>query len=65
MYKKNISRELGLWNNIQKSSFGFTSLSIIDDVLSQEVLVRNKDLKRLNNDQKDIGWVVELSLIHI
>ncbi len=49
---RKIFEELGLWNNIQKSSFGFTSLSIIDDVISQSVLVRNKDLKRLNNDQR-------------
>ena len=60
---RKIFEELGLWNNIQKSCFGFTSLSIVDDVLSQSVLVRNKDLKRLNNDQKDIGWVVEHKLL--
>ncbi len=56
---RKIFEELGLWNVIQKNSFGFTSLSIIDDVLSQSVLIRNNDLKRLNNDQTDIGWVVE------
>ena len=60
---RKIFEELGLWDNIQKSSFGFTSLSIIDDVLSQSVLVRNNDLKSLNNDQKDIGWVVEHKLL--
>jgi len=56
---RKIFEELDLWHIIQKSSFGFTSLSIIDDVLSQSVLVRNNDLKRLNNEQTDIGWVVE------
>jgi len=56
---RKIFEELDLWHDIQQSSFGFTSLSIIDDVLSQSVLVRNNDLKRLNNDQTDIGWVVE------
>ena len=60
---RKIFEELGLWDNIQKSSFGFTSLSIIDDVLSQSVLVRNNDLKKLNNDQEDIGWVVEHKLL--
>ena len=60
---RKIFEELGLWNNIQQSSFGFTSLSIVDDVISQSVLVRNKDLKRLNNDQTDIGWVVEHKLL--
>ncbi len=56
---RKIFEELGIWRNIQKSSFGFTTLSIVDDPLSQSVLVRAKDLKSLNNDQKDIGWVVE------
>ena len=56
---RKIFEELGLWHNIQKSSFGFDTLSIIDDVLSQSVLVRNSDLKKFNKDQKDIGWVVE------
>ena len=56
---RKIFEELGLWNNIVKSSYGFTSLSIIDDVVSQSVLVRNNDLKKLNNDQTDIGWVLE------
>ena len=56
---RKIFEELGLWHSIQNSSFGFNSLSIIDDVLSQSVLVRDSDLKRSNNDQKDIGWVVE------
>ena len=60
---RKIFEELGIWNNIQKSSFGFTSLSIIDDVLSQSVLVRNNDLKKLNNDQSNIGWVVEHKLL--
>tara|TARA_B100000900_G_scaffold63729_1_gene49153 strand:- start:979 stop:2133 length:1155 start_codon:yes stop_codon:yes gene_type:complete len=56
---RKIFEELGLWDSIQKSSFGFSSLSIIDDVLSQSVFVRNNDLKSLNKDQTDIGWVVE------
>ena len=60
---RKIFEELGLWNNIQKSCFGFTSLSIIDDVLSQSVLIRNNDLKSFNNDQKDIGWVIEHKLL--
>ena len=60
---RKIFEELDLWHNIRNSSFGFTSLSIIDDVLSQSVLVRNNDLKKLNNDQTDIGWVVEHKLL--
>ena len=60
---RKIFEELGLWNSIQKSCVGFTSLSIVDDVLSQSVLVRDKDLKRFNNDQTYIGWVVEHKLL--
>ena len=60
---RKIFEELGLWNNIQQSSFGFTSLSIVDDVISQSVLVRNNDLKSLNKDQNNIGWVVEHKLL--
>jgi len=60
---RKIFEELDLWENIQKSSFGFTSLSIIDDVISQSVLVRNNDLKRNNIDQENIGWVVEHKLL--
>ncbi len=60
---RKIFKELDLWRSIQKSSFGFTSLSIIDDVLSQSVLVRDNDLTMLNNDQTDIGWVVEHKLL--
>ncbi len=60
---RNIFEELGLWQMIQKSSFGFNSLSIIDDVISQSILVRNNDLKKLNSNQKEIGWVVEHKLI--
>ena len=60
---RKILKELGLWQNIQQSSFGFNSLSIIDDVLSQSILVRNNDLKKLNSDQKNIGWVVEHKIL--
>ncbi len=56
---RNIFEELGLWQHIEKSSFGFTSLSIIDDVISQSILVRKNDLKKHNSEQKEIGWVVE------
>ena len=60
---RKIFEELGLWQHIKNSSFGFTSLSIIDDVISQSVLVKNNDLKSLNNDQTNIGWVVEHKLL--
>ncbi len=60
---RKIFEELGLWHSLNNSSFGFTSLSIIDDVLSQSVLIRNNDLKSFNNDQKDIGWVIEHKLL--
>ena len=51
--------KLGLWNDIKKFANGFNSLSIIDDELSQTVIVRKSDLKKFNYDQNDIGWVIE------
>ena len=56
---RNIFQEIGLWNNLKSSAFGFDSLSIIDDSLSQSVLVKKSDLKNTNYKQKNIGWVVE------
>ena len=56
---RKIFQELGLWNILEKFTFGFTSLSIIDDVISQNVLVRKSDLKEINKDQVNIGWVLE------
>ncbi len=56
---KKIFEEIGLWNIIEKVAVGFSSLSIIDDELSQSVLVRNNDLKSFNRDELNIGWVVE------
>ncbi len=56
---RNIFKELGIWEKIEGSAFGFTSLSIIDDVLSQSVLVQKSDLKDFNREQENIGWVVE------
>ena len=56
---RNIFQKLGIWNDIKESAFGFNSLSIIDDVLSKSVLINKSDLKSLNNDQINIGWVIE------
>ena len=56
---RRIFEELGLWVNIQKFAVGFNSLSLVDDELSQLVIVRLKDLKKINNNQTNIGWVIE------
>ena len=56
---RKIFEKIGLWNSIQKFAIGFDSLSIIDDELSQSFIVRKDDLKRFNNKQKNIGWVIE------
>jgi len=56
---RNIFQKLGLWKDIKESAFGFDSLSIIDDVSSQSVLVKKSDLKKINKDQINIGWVIE------
>ena len=56
---RKIFEKLGLWQDIKKYAHGFNTLSIIDAELSQSVIVRNSDLKSFNDDQNNIGWVIE------
>jgi len=56
---RRIFQEMGLWNSIEEFATGFDSLSIIDDELSQSVIVRTNDLKKINKGQENIGWVLE------
>ncbi len=56
---RKIFENLGLWSEIEKYALGFNSLSIIDDELSQSVIIRGSDLKKFNKDQIYIGWVIE------
>tara|TARA_Y100000589_G_scaffold290541_1_gene293315 strand:- start:1937 stop:3097 length:1161 start_codon:yes stop_codon:yes gene_type:complete len=56
---RKIFKEIGIWHKIEKYAEGFTTLAIIDDVISQSVLIKDTDLKALNKDQSNIGWVVE------
>ena len=56
---RKIFENLGLWSDIKKYACGFNTLSIIDDELSQSVIVRKSDLKKVNKDQTNIGWVIE------
>ena len=39
---RNILNELGIWSTINETASGFNSLSIIDDVISQSVLIRKR-----------------------
>jgi len=56
---RKIFQDLGIWDSIKEFVYGFHSLSIIDDQLSQTINVRLNDLKYFNKDQKYIGWVIE------
>tara|TARA_Y100001968_G_scaffold178802_1_gene163617 strand:- start:8905 stop:10041 length:1137 start_codon:yes stop_codon:yes gene_type:complete len=56
---RKIFEKLGLWSEIKKYASGFNSLSIIDNEISQSVIIRKNDLKEFNKDQKHIGWVIE------
>ena len=56
---RRIFEKLGIWSSLEKLSFGFNSLSIIDNELSQSVIVRTNDLRKFNKNQSNIGWVVE------
>ena len=56
---RKIFEKLGLWSEIEQYTSGFNSLSIIDDSISESVIIRTNDLKRFNKDQHNIGWVIE------
>ena len=56
---RRIFEKFGLWELIEKSSCGFTSLSIMDQEISSSVLVRPNDLKKINNNQINLGWVID------
>ena len=56
---RRIFEKLGIWSSLEDISFGFSSLSIIDNEISQSVIVRTNDLRKFNKKQSNIGWVVE------
>ena len=56
---RRIFEKLGIWSSLENISSGFSSLSIIDNELSQSVIVRTNDLRKFNSKQTNIGWVVE------
>ena len=56
---RRIFEKLGIWSSLEKLSFGFNSLSIIDIEISQSVIVRTNDLRKFNKNQSNIGWVIE------
>lgn len=56
---KKIFEKIDLWKILKFYAQGFNSLSIIDDSLSKDVIIRTNDLKAFNKKEKDIGWVIE------
>jgi len=56
---RRIFEEFGLWQLIEKSSSGFTTLSIMDNEISSSVIVRANDLKKINDNQINLGWVID------
>ena len=56
---RRIFEEFGLWESIEKLASGFTTLSIMDQEISSSVIVRANDLKKLNNNQINLGWVID------
>ena len=56
---RRIFEEFGLWQLIEKLASGFTSLTILDQEISSSVLVRANDLKKINHNQINIGWVID------
>jgi len=56
---RRIFEEFGLWKSIEKLASGFTTLSIMDQEISSSVIVRANDLKKINSNQINIGWVID------
>jgi len=56
---RRLFEEFGLWPIIEKLAYGFTTLSIIDQGISSSVIVRSNDLKKINHNQINIGWVLD------
>ena len=56
---RRIFEEFGLWHLIEKYAYGFTTLSIMDQEISSAVMVRENDLKNLNDNQINLGWVID------
>ena len=56
---RRIFEKFGLWQLIEKSAYGFTTLSIMDQEISSSVIVRSNDLKKINNNQINLGWVID------
>tara|TARA_B100001989_G_scaffold4237_1_gene2884 strand:- start:317 stop:805 length:489 start_codon:yes stop_codon:yes gene_type:complete len=56
---RRIFEKFGLWELIEKSAYGFTTLSIMDQEISSSVIVRANDLKKLNDKQINLGWVID------
>ena len=59
----NSSRKLlskfDIWNEIEDISYGFTSLRIIDNLVSEQLLLRTKDFS--NKFFNNIGWIAKYS----
>ena len=56
---RRIFEEFGLWESIKKLASGFTTLSIMDQETSSSVILRSNDLKKLNDKQINLGWVID------
>ena len=58
-YLKNLLNTFDIWNEIEDISYSFTSLSIQDNLVSEQLLLRDKNLykKYLNT----IGWIATYS----
>ena len=56
---RRIFEEFGLWQLMEASASAFTTLSIMDQEISSSVTLRANDLKKINNGQINLGWVID------
>ena len=60
---KNLLSELDIWNEIEKISYDFNSFSIIDNLVSEQILLRTENFSK--NYSNTIGWTANYSDIKI
>jgi len=60
---KNLLSKLDIWNEIENISYGFNSLGIIDNLVSEQILLRTENFSKKNSNT--IGWTANYSDIKI
>ena len=58
-YSKNLLTKFDIWNEIENISYGITSLSIHDNLISEKLLIRTENISKTSLNT--IGWTTNYS----